>query len=147
MQAASPAIEMNRLISMLGIGLNTLRILAWIIIAISSLNIFIYLLNVFNQSISEMALLRLAGASRLKVVALLYFQGILLAVSGWLIGILVAYLVWYFIPQFGLSPSFVFVAVEKELILLVYCTGIGILAALIPAIKAYQKTIHFALNP
>ncbi len=146
MQAASPAIEMNRLISMLGIGLDTLKLLAWIIIIISSLNIFIYLLNLFNQSIYEIALIRLAGASRLKVVALLYFQGIILAVSGWVIGIIVSYLVWAYLPQFELGGYFDYGVFRKELILLAYCIGIGLFAALVPAIKAYKNNIHFTLS-
>ena len=146
MQAASPAIEMNRLISMLGMGLNTLRLLAWIIILISTLNIFIYLLNIFNQSIYEIALLRLAGASRLKVVALLYTQGIILAVSGWFIGIIVSYLIWAYLPQFELGNYFNYGVFYKELILLAFCTGIGLLAAFIPAIKAYMNNIHFTLS-
>ncbi len=146
MQAASPAIEMNRLISMLGMGLNTLRLLAWIIILISALNIFIYLLNIFNQSIYEIALLRLAGASRLKVVSLLYAQGIILAVSGWFIGIIVSYLIWAYLPQFELGSYFDYGVFYKELILLVFCTGVGLLAAFIPAIKAYKNNLHFTLS-
>ena len=146
MQAASPAIEMNRLISMLGIGLDTLRLLAWIIILISSLNIFIYLLNLFNQSIYEIALIRLAGASRLKVVALLYFQGIILAVSGWIIGIIASYLIWAYLPQFALGVYFDYGVFQKELVLLVYCIVIGFLAALVPATRAYKNNIHFTLS-
>ncbi len=146
MQAASPAIEMNRLISLLGIGLDTLRLLAWIIILISSLNIFIYLLNLFSQSIYEIALIRLAGASRLKVVALLYFQGIILAVSGWLTGIIVSYLVWAYLPQFELGGYLDYGVFQKELMLLAYCTGIGLLAAFVPAVRAYKNNIHYTLS-
>jgi putative ABC transport system permease protein len=146
MQAASPAIEMNRLISMLGMGLDTLRLLAWIIIFISSLNIFIYLLNIFNQSIYEIALLRLAGASRIKVVTLLYVQGIILAVSGWFTGIVVSYLIWAYLPQFELGNFFAYGVLFKELALLAFCTGIGLFAALIPAVKAYKNNIHFTLS-
>ncbi len=146
MQAASPVIEMNRLISMLGMGLDTLRLLAWIIIIISTINIFIYLLNLFNQSIYEIAILRLAGATRLKVVALLYFQGVFLAVSGWLIGIIVSYSIWAYLPQFELGSFFVHEVFYKELILLTFCTFIGLLAALIPAVKAYNNNLHFTLS-
>lgn len=146
MQAASPAIELNRLISLLGIGFDTLRLLAWIIIIISSLNMFVYLLNLFNQSIYEIALLRLAGASRLKVVALLYFQGIILAVSGWITGIIFSYLVWAYLPQFELGGYFDFNVFQKELILLAYCTGIGLLAAFLPAVRAYRSELHYILS-
>jgi putative ABC transport system permease protein len=40
LQAASPALEFNRLISLLGYGIKTLEVLAWIIIIISGINIF-----------------------------------------------------------------------------------------------------------
>lgn len=146
MQAASPVIEMNRLLSLLGDGLDTLRLLAWIIILISSLNIFIYLLNLFNQSVYEIALIRLAGASRFKVVALLYFQGMILAISGWVLGIVISKLVWGFLPQFTFSMDFQYGILKKELVLLCYCIGIGILAAFIPALKAFRNNIHFILS-
>jgi len=146
LQAASPVIEMNRLIALLGFGLDTLRVLAWLIIIISSLNIFIYLLSLFNQSKYEIALIRLAGASRFKVVTLMYFQGIILSTIGWLTGILVSYATWSCLPQFELSGGLYYAVVQKELILLAYCTLIVLLAAFLPALRAYSSNIHFTLS-
>lgn len=146
MQAASPVIEMNRLISLIGGGLDTVRLLAWIIIIISALNIFIYLLNLFNQSVYEIVLIRLAGASRLKVLALLYFQGMFLAISGWVLGIVVSNTTWFFLPQFTPAGNLLFGILQQELMLLCYCIGIGLLAAFIPALKAYRNNIHFILS-
>lgn len=146
LQAASPVIEMNRLISLLGFGFDTIRLLAWIIIIISSFNIFIYLLNLFNQSIYEISLIRLAGASRLKVVAMLYFQGIILAVSGWIVGIIASVIVWQFLPQYNFNVDLDSGVIQKEIILLLYCIGIGLFVAIVPALRAYRNNIHFTLS-
>jgi putative ABC transport system permease protein len=75
LQAASPALEFNRLLSLLGYGITVLEILAWIIIIISGINIFIYLLNTINQSIGEIALLRATGVSRPRVFMLILCKG------------------------------------------------------------------------
>ena len=74
LQAAAPALEFNRLLSLLGYGITVLEVLAWIIIIISGINIFIYLLNTINQSIREIALLRATGVSRPRIFILILTQ-------------------------------------------------------------------------
>lgn len=147
MQAASPALELNRLMGFLGYGIETFKILAWIIIIISGLNILIHLSNTLNQSIYEVALLRALGASRLKVMFLLFSQGTILSVGGWFSGIIISRIIWLLLPQISaLHFSGIQTISGKELILLLYCFVVGALASLFPAIKAYKTDIHFILS-
>ncbi|QGY43981.1 FtsX-like permease family protein [Maribellus comscasis] len=147
MQAASPALELNRLMGFLGYGIETFKILAWIIIVISGLNILIHLTNTLNQSIYEVALLRALGASRIKVMFLLLSQGTILSLGGWLAGIIISRIIWLILPQIS---AISFTGIQgisgKELLLLLYCFIVGALASLFPAIKAYKTDIHFILS-
>ena len=147
MQAASPALELNRLMSFLGYGIETFKVLAWIIIIISGLNILIHLTNMLNQSIYEVALLRALGASRIKVMFLLLSQGSILSLGGWLSGIIISRIIWLVLPQISaINFSGVQTISGKEMLLLLYCFIVGALASLFPAIKAYKTDIHFILS-
>ena len=147
MQAASPALELNRLMGFLGYGIETFKILAWIIIVISGLNILIHLTNTLNQSIYEVALLRALGASRIKVMFLLLSQGTIISLGGWLAGIIISRIIWLVLPQISaISFTGIQAISGKELLLLLYCFIVGVLASLFPAIKAYKTDIHFILS-
>jgi len=148
MQAASPALELNRLMALLGIGIKTLTILAWIIIAFSAINLLVYMLNRLNQELFEVALLRALGISRFKALLLLLLQGTMLVLCAWVLSIVSTRSLLATIAdntnQFGLSFSNSILTGEWYLLL--YAIVIGCLAALIPAIKAYNTNIHYLLN-
>jgi putative ABC transport system permease protein len=146
LQAASPAFEFDRLLNLLGYGIQLLQVLAWLIILISGINIFIYLLNSINQSIREIALLRATGVSRPKVFIMILTQGALLAVFGWLLGILLSLIIWQFLPFPDTANVFTSVLIQNNLLLLLYCVFVALFAAVIPAIKVYKNKIHYLLS-
>lgn len=148
MQAASPTIELNRLMSLLGFGFDALRILAWVIILFSGINIMIHLLNKLNQEIYEIALLRSLGVGRFSILLLLFWQGIVLAVLGWITGMFIVRIAILIINSttgnsiISMQPNLI----DKEYIMLFYAAGVGMASAIIPAIRAYRTDIHFMLN-
>lgn len=146
LQAASPALEFNRLLSLMGYGITVLEVLAWIIILISGINIFIYLLNTINQSIGEIALLRATGVSRPKIFVLILLQGTILSVFGWLAGIVLSNTIWHFMPWNGSISAFDGYLVRQDLMLLLYCLTVAAVAGIIPAFKIYRTKIHYLLN-
>ena len=148
MQAASPAIELNRLMSLLGVGFTTLRLLAWVIIFFSAINLLVHMLNRLNLELNELALLRALGISRLKSMLLLLSHGLLLALSGWILSILTTRIALSVLAQYFEQVNFsdVPALLAGEYYLLLYAIAIGAFAALIPAIKAYRTNIHFLLN-
>ncbi|GAF03606.1 ABC transporter permease [Saccharicrinis fermentans] len=148
MQAASPAIELNRLMALLGFGFDALRILAWVVILFSGINIMIHLLNKLNQEINEIALLRSLGVGKFKILLLLFAQSIVLAVSGWLTSMLIVRVAILIINSTSsdLLISMPLHFIGKEAIILAYALGVGIASAIIPAIRAYRTDIHFLLN-
>ncbi len=146
MQAASPAYEFSRLLSILDYGITVLKILAWIIIIISGINIFIFLLNSINQTIGEIALLRATGVSRSKVLIIILLQGILLAVLGWITGIILANIVWYMMPWASQTSGFDLFMIQKYMVLFLYCITVSFLAGILPAVKIYKTKIHYLLR-
>ncbi len=147
MQAASPAFETHRLFSLAAAGISALRWLAWIIIVISGLNLFIHLSNTLNQGIHEIALIRSLGASRGKVMALLMLQGLWLSLAGWLAGIVLSKVIMALIPDpGGLQVGTIAAVTGHDLLLLAYAAAAGLLSSLIPAIRAYRSDVHYILN-
>jgi putative ABC transport system permease protein len=150
MQAASPAIEINRLFSLFGIGLQALQYLAYGIMLISGISIFIALYNTLKERKYEFALLRVNGASRMQLLSLVLIESLLLCIVGFIFGTIVGRIALSFISgssedEFKMSFNpFEFVW-EKEGYLFLLTIFVGILAAVIPAIKAYSLNISKTL--
>lgn len=150
MQAASPAVEINRLFSLFGIGLQALQYLAYGIMLISGISIFIALYNTLKERKYEFALMRVSGASRLQLLGLVLFESLLLCITGFILGTIVGRVGLWLISstteqdyKMTFDP-FVF-ALEKEGVLFIVTIFVGIIAALIPAIKAYRLNISKTL--
>lgn len=149
MQAASPAMESTRLFSLLGVGIDSLSILAYVIMLIAGLSVFINLYNALKQRKYDLAIMRTLGASKVKLFAIVLLEGLAITIVGGLIGLVLAHLALYYISsQTSQSADFIesFVLYPRELVFLVVACLIGILAALIPAIKAYRTSISGTLS-
>ncbi|MNN25103.1 cell division ABC transporter subunit FtsX [compost metagenome] len=144
MQAASPAMESTRLFSLLGVGIDSLAILAYVIMLIAGLSVFINLYNALKQRKYDLAIMRTLGASRGKLFNIVLLEGLTITIVGGLIGLLLAHLALYYISnQTSQSGDFIeaFRLHPKELVFLLVACLIGVLAALIPAVKAYRTSI------
>lgn len=149
MQAASPAMESTRLFSLLGVGIDSLAILAYVIMLIAGLSVFINLYNALKQRKYDLAIMRTLGASKGKLFNIVLLEGLTITIVGGLIGLLLAHLALYYISnQTSQSADFIeaFKLHPKELVFLSIACFIGILAALIPAIKAYKTSISGTLS-
>ena len=150
MQVASPAIEVNRLFSLFGIGIEALRYLAYGIMLISGISIFIALFNTLKERKNEFALLRVNGASRYQLLKLVLIESLLLCVVGFIFGMILGRIALVFISnsaeqdfKFSFNPyEFIW---QKEGFLFGLTLLVGLVAALIPAIKAYQLNISKTL--
>lgn len=150
MQIASPAIEINRLFTLFGIGIETLTYLAWGIMFISFLSIFISLYSILKERTYELALMRISGASRLQLLQLVLWESMFLCLSGLVFGIVLSRIALFMISQaaeeqFKLSFNPLVIIWVKELPLIVATLILGILSAIIPAIKAYRINISKVL--
>ena len=151
MQAVSPVYEVNRLFELFGIGLDALKYLAFGIMLLSGISIFISLYNRLNERKYEFALMRINGAKPLHLLGLVLTESLLLCVLGYAFGKIIGRLALYFISnssQQNYKMSFDTFAIDfkNEFLLFIITLGVGVLAALIPAIKAYTLNISKTLS-
>ena len=149
MQAATPAIEINRLYALMGTGTKALRWLAIVIIIVSGLSIFISLYNSLKERRYEMALMRVMGASRSRLLALIILEGLMLAALGYLLGMVLSHGSMYLLADqmkatYQYSFSWTNFLIE-EFYLLGGALLIGLVAALIPALQVQSIDISDTL--
>lgn len=147
MQAASPSMESARLFSMMGIGLDTLNILAYVLMLIAALSVFISLYNAFQGRKYELAMMRSMGATRTKLCCLMLTEGWYITLLGTCLGILLAHTSLGIINQTGhqemLDPWQLY---REEIQVIGIGSFIGIVASLVPGIKAYLTPISTTLS-
>ena len=150
MQAALPAIEINRLLGLLGIGINTLRWLAIVIMLLSAISVFVSLYNSLRERRYEMALLRSMGASRSKLFQLICTEGVILAFIGFVFGWVFSRLAMFLISGYARESYRYALEVwnwnKEDFLLAGVSLLIGLTAAVIPAVRAYSTRIHEVLG-
>ncbi len=150
MQAALPAIEVNRLLSLLGVGISTLQWLAIIIMLLSAISVFVSLYNSLRERRYEMALLRSMGAPRMRLFTLIISEGVMLAFIGFVVGWLLSRGAMLAVASLAEESYRYTLSVwewhTQDFILLGVSLLIGMVAALIPARQAYATKIHTVLG-
>ena len=150
LQAAVPAFEINRLISLLGLGVRSINMIAFFIIIVSGLSIFISLYNSLKRRRYELALMRVHGATRFQLVKLVFQEGMLISILGLFLGILFSRLILYVI-SFFIHHNYSFYSIQlslikEELWLFPIALFVGFIASLIPIIQAYYINIPKTLS-
>lgn len=149
LQSAVPAIETTRLLSFLGAGLDAVQLLAWLIAFTGGLSIFVALLGAMDAREGDLALLRVMGATSSSVFSTVLVEGVITAGLGAVLGLLLGHLAiaaaisnFKRLEQIGLDP---FAFHQAELAIIVGVLAIGIVAALIPAIRLFKTDLNRAL--
>ena len=150
MQVALPAIEMNRLTQQFGIGLQTLRAVALLIMGLSFISVFIALFASLRDRRYELALLRTMGAPPRHLFALVLFEGLWMTVAGITAGLLLSRLGVAVLGQV-LSDRFHYdvtqlAPVPGEFALVGAALLVGAIAAGIPARAALRIDISNTLG-
>ena len=150
MQAAAPALEITRLLSMLGIGTDVLRAFAAVLLLTAGLSVFIGLWSAVRERRADLALLRMLGAPPSKVAALVLTEalwlGLLAAVLGLAGGQALAALIGWML-QLDNSLLIGGLVWPAEL-LLVPCLALGVslAAAVLPTLGAYRVSVFELLQ-
>jgi len=145
MQAASPAYETARLFTIIGVGVDVLRGFALVLIFSAGLSVFIALYNALEERRYDLAIMRALGASPRKLMVLLLFEGLLLALIGAALGLVLGHvlteLVGWALKRANQPEVTGWTWDPNELWLVAIAVGVGILAALLPAWRAYRSDI------
>jgi putative ABC transport system permease protein len=149
MQAASPAYETARLFSIIGVGVDVLRGFALVLVFAAGLSVFIALFNALAERRYDLAVMRTLGATPAKLMMLLLFEGMLLSLIGAALGIAAGHALTELLGRALTQARQVSVTgltwVNAELWLIALALGVGIVAALLPAWRAYRTDVAATL--
>lgn len=150
MQAALTAIEVNRLFDLFAVGIATLRGIALAIVIISAISVFFSLYNSLRGRKYELALMRIMGAGREALLLLILLEGLILALLGGIIGLIVSragMMILSGMAEEAYRYEFDWLKfLPQEGVLFIGTLLVGLLAALIPAISAYKTDISQTLR-
>ena len=150
LQAALPAYEINRLFGLLGVGIDTLNAIALAIMLVSGISVFVSLFNALRDRIGEMALMRTYGATRGQLFLLVLLEGAVLALVGFVLGMLLSRagmlgISWMAEQEYHYGIDGLGLVLE-EVWLFAATLSVGLLAALVPALKAFRVNISETLR-
>jgi len=91
LQAAAPALETARLMRMVGAGTELLRAFGLLLLLAAGLSVFVALLHSVRARQSDLAMLRMLGASPLRVALLVGLEALILAVLACLISLVLGH--------------------------------------------------------
>jgi putative ABC transport system permease protein len=150
MQAAAPAVEITRLLNMMGVGANVLRALAGVLLLTAGLSVFIALWGAVRERRADLALLRMLGAPPRKIAGLLLCESLWLALLASVLGVLagqglVALIGWMLqLQQSVLIGGLLWPA---ELIAVpLLALAVALASALLPAWEAYRVSVFELLQ-
>jgi putative ABC transport system permease protein len=149
LQAASPAYESARLFRMIGVGVEVLRAFALVLLAAAGLSIFIALYNAMEERRYDLAIMRMLGASPGKLMRLVLLEAVALALVGAAIGLVLGHLAAEAVgamlaaEQQGRITGATWLGAELWLVAL--AAGVGLVAGLVPAWRAYRTDIAHTL--
>lgn len=90
MQAALPKFELDRLYEFTGVGLTTISWIAYMILVISGMIIFLSLYKMVKERAFDLALLRTYGASNLQLIKMVTYEGLMIVGCAFIIGFLLS---------------------------------------------------------
>lgn len=150
MQAAAPAVEITRLLNMVGVGTQVLRALAAVLVVVAGLSVFIALWSAVRERRPDLAMLRMLGAPPARVAALLLCEALWLAALACVVGLLAAHALTAVAGEVLMARHSLAISgwqwVPGETWVPVLAFGVAVVAALLPAIHAYRIDVTQLLN-
>jgi len=150
MQAAAPAVEITRLLRMVGVGTEVLRGFGAVLLLTAALSVFIALWNAVRERQADLAMLRMLGAPPHRLGALLLCEALWLAVLASVLGLLAGHLLTGLVGSLlqaeNSLPVVGWAWVAAEAWIPVAALAVSALAALLPALSAYRVDAARLLN-
>ena len=150
MQAAAPAIEITRLLRMVGVGTDVLRGFGLVLLLTAGLSVFIALWNAVRERRADLAMLRMLGASPQKVAGLLWCEALLLALMATAIGLAAGHALTGLVGHWLQAERSValtgWIWFDAEWWVPLLAMAVATLAAALPALSAYRLDVTTLLN-
>lgn len=135
MQAALPSIEVNRIYSLMESSIQFLSLLGIAVLVISGISIFIALYQSVLEERSEYAFLRSTGASTFFLAGTILSRCLILALSGYILGLFLSSLFLKIISAFflqGYAIDLQFLYSSEQLWVFGIIGGLSLLASIVP---------------
>ncbi len=150
MQAALPGFEVQRLMGLLGSGVQTINGIALAILLVSGLSIFISLLKTIRERRQELALLRTYGLRTGQLLGLALLEGLFLSLIGFVLGWLLGRLgIWgasqYMQATYGYALKIVGPEMF-ELFLLGLTIVLAVVATLLASLSIFKLNVAKTLS-
>ncbi len=149
LMAAVPANELARLFAVMGVAVDTVRAFGGILMGAALLALAVALINALEERRYDLAIMRLLGASRTQVAALLLLEAWLLAAAalaaGFVVGLLAVQVAGAWLAQarsFALTP---FTWTTELAAVVAAALAVATVAALVPAWRASRMDVHATL--
>jgi putative ABC transport system permease protein len=148
MQAAAPALEITKLLGMVGVGVNVLKALAGVLLLTAGLSVFIALWSAVRERRADLALLRMLGAPPRKIASLLLAESAWLALLACGLGLALGQalsrgVTWALAAEKSIALAAM--SWPPELLLVpALAAAMALLSGLLPALEAYRISV-FAL--
>ncbi|HYB09601.1 MAG TPA: FtsX-like permease family protein [Alphaproteobacteria bacterium] len=142
LQWASPQQEATRFLAFVGAGGDMLRVMAGVFIAMSALGVCTALFNAMRKRRYDFAIMRALGASPAGLLWLVLVEGVIVAFSAAVIGIMLGHagagLIGKLVPEAGAMALDGSTLAEAEIYIPLLALGACLLGALLPAVLAYR---------
>jgi putative ABC transport system permease protein len=96
MQAALPKYELDKLYEYTGVGFKTISWIAYSILIISSIIIFISLYKMVKERSFDLALLRVYGANNFQLIKIITYEGLMIVCAAFILGVVLSKIGLYF---------------------------------------------------
>ena len=148
MIAVLPKYELEKIYHYTGIGFNTMTWIAYLILFISSITIFVSLYKMIKERAFDLALLRTYGASNLQLIKMIAYEGIIIILSAFITGLILIKIALYFILKIintthknNMVLELTFYQILQTLMLVCVAVILSTLIAIWPIIKMNISTI------
>ncbi len=149
MQAASPALEMARLTNLIGVGVDTLRFFAYILIGSAVIGMLVAISQSMKDRVYDFSIMRVLGASRLTLMALVLLETGTLLFIGLAFGLAISHGMMAALPSFMAELEGLGMSAQRlltdEVISIAAIFIAGLFTALIPAVSVYRIDVSRTL--
>jgi putative ABC transport system permease protein len=144
MQAALPKYELHKLYAYTSIGFKTISLIAYLILVISCITLFISLYKMVKERAFDLAILRTYGASNFQLIKMVFYEGFTVVFSSFLLGFLLLKIGFRFVEASYQQNIFIALPFQDVLqigMLLLILVIVSVLLAISPIIKMNISTI------
>lgn len=148
--AASPAMELTRITAAMGLSGRLVMAASAVLLLLAALSIFTGLAGSLESRGRDLAVMRLMGMSRRRLFGMIVIEAALTAFSGALAGLVTGHLLFAgligMVEPLRASGASALAFYGGEALLFLIVMAAGLLAALIPALRAYRTDVSGLLR-